>query len=159
MFYFWYHAEFLHAWKMLEHRVKALCRHQLDSYMFNKSCGCCFQQWDLAVSLCRATYSLDNNLGCMGILVESLMDNNQLDVTQSHFWKLLLVTRDGQLGLRLSHYLVISIGHLHLCTHFRIFLLQYVFILFLKCTLFLDGSPHIHSHNLLDSPIIILNHS
>ena len=38
----------------------------------------------------------------------------QLDVTLSHYWKLHLITRYGQLGLCLPHYLETPLGSLHI---------------------------------------------
>lgn len=51
VFFFWNPAEYLPIPKTLEleHRVKVLCRHQLNCSMVNELCGCCPQQWDFAV--------------------------------------------------------------------------------------------------------------
>lgn len=45
MFPFSYHAEYFPLLKMMEHRVKALCRHQLDICMINELCRCYLQKW------------------------------------------------------------------------------------------------------------------
>ena len=36
--------------------VRALCRHQLNTSIFNELCSCCLQQWDLDVCLCKTTW-------------------------------------------------------------------------------------------------------
>ena len=81
--------------------MKVVCRHQLHFSTFIEFCMCCLQQWGLAVSLWRATHPIGSSLGCLEISTGSLWPATQLDVTQSWYWKLHLMTRDGQLGLHL----------------------------------------------------------
>lgn len=47
------------------HRVKALCRQQLDFPVFSELC--CLQQWGCAAKLWRTTCSLSNSSGCLGV--------------------------------------------------------------------------------------------
>ena len=47
--------------------------------------------------------------GCLGISMKHFCPKTQLDITQSWYWKLPLMTRDGQLGLCLPHYLETSL--------------------------------------------------
>lgn len=70
----------------------------------------CLQQRGLAVHVWRETYHLGNSLGCLGISMGPLWPATQLYVTQSWYWKLLLVIRDELLGLCLLHYLETSLG-------------------------------------------------
>lgn len=87
------------------------CRHQLHLSMFNEFCRCRLQQWGFAVSgLWRATYCLGNSLGCLGVPMGPLWTTIQLDVTQSCYWKLHSVTRDGQLELCLPYYFIFHLG-------------------------------------------------
>lgn len=46
--------------------VMAFCIYQLNFSMLNGLCGCCLQQWCLAVGLCTVTDSHGNNLGVWG---------------------------------------------------------------------------------------------
>lgn len=41
---------------MLEHRVKALCRHELTSYIFSEICRCHLPQWGLSMSFWRVEF-------------------------------------------------------------------------------------------------------
>lgn len=75
----------------------------------------------------------------MGLLWPTI----QSEVTQS-LLEALLVTRDGQVGLCLPCYLVISFrAPFHICLYFIKLLLYSVFILPLKQPLILSVSPHI----------------
>jgi hypothetical protein len=93
--------------KMLE-RGEGLYRHQLGIFIFNELCGYCLHQWDLAISLLRATYSFGNSLGCLGDSRGIPKARTKLDIIEIQCWKLQLVTRDVKLGLYLPHYLEIS---------------------------------------------------
>ena len=86
-------------------------RRQLDLSMFSELCGCCLQQWGLAVSSWRATYCIDHKLGCLGISMKLPWPTPPFDVTQSCYWKLCLVTRDGQLRLIIWK---LHLDHLHI---------------------------------------------
>lgn len=66
---------------------------------FSEMCQCCLQHWDPEVSLWRATDCLSNSLVCLGSPTGPLWSTNKLDVPQSQYWKIHLVTRDGQLEL------------------------------------------------------------
>ena len=58
--------------------MKALYRHQLKFYMFSELCRYCLQQWDIAVSLWRATYSLGNSLDCLRDSYGTPLANNSI---------------------------------------------------------------------------------
>ena len=73
--------------------VKVLCRNQLALSMW---CAWCLQHPDLAVSWWRAIQSLGNSLS-LRISMGPFPPKIQLDITQSWYWQLHLVTRDGQL--------------------------------------------------------------
>lgn len=66
--------------------------------MFNELHGCFLQQWGLANGFWRAT-CLGNSLGCFGISVGPFWTATHLDGTHFWYWKVCLVTMDGQLGL------------------------------------------------------------
>lgn len=72
--------------------------YQLNSSMFSEFCRCCFQRWNLAVSLQGATYIPGNSQHCLGLPMGPLRPTTQLDATQSQYSKLHLVKRHGQLG-------------------------------------------------------------
>lgn len=79
---------------------EAQCRNHCDFSGFNECIGVVISN---AISLWRATYSLDNNsLGWLGIPIGPLWPAIQLDATQSPYWKLHLVTRDSQLVVALT---------------------------------------------------------
>lgn len=96
------------------------CRHQLHLSMFNEFCRCRLQQWGFAVSgLWRATYCLGNSLGSLRVPMGPLWTTIQLDVTQSCYWKLHSVTRDGQLELCLPYYFIFHLGCFRVCIYYR----------------------------------------
>lgn len=81
--------------------VKVLCRHQLDLVVF---------VWVLpsASGPCQPVA----NLGYLGISTGSLWPTFQLDLTQSQYWKLCWVTKDGQLKLHFPIWRL-CLDHLH----------------------------------------------
>lgn len=56
---------------------------------------CFLQQWDLVVTLQRVIYSLNNHLGCFGVLMGPLQPTTQLDITKCQYENLYLVIKDG----------------------------------------------------------------
>ena len=52
------------VYETLAHRGVGSLRNQLIFSMFKELCRCCLQQWGLAVSFWKTTYSLVNSLGC-----------------------------------------------------------------------------------------------
>lgn len=62
MFQFFQHEDYHFVLKMLEHRVKALCRHELTSYIFSEICRCHLPQWGLSVSLWRVEFWTQSRL-------------------------------------------------------------------------------------------------
>lgn len=93
-----------------------LCRHQLHHSMFSELYSC-FQQQGFSVSLWRAIYNLGSSLGCLKFNMGPLWPTTQVDITQYQYWKLHMVTRNGQLELFLP-FLSIS---------FRLPLYMYIF--------------------------------
>lgn len=53
----------------MNHRCqhKALCRCQLKFFMFKELCRCCYQQWELAINLWRASHSLGNRMNWLRV--------------------------------------------------------------------------------------------
>jgi hypothetical protein len=61
----------------------------------------CHHQWELAVNLCNLLH-----WEYCGMFVDFYgKPTSQFDINQSWYWKLHLVTGDGQMGLHLPHYL------------------------------------------------------
>lgn len=125
--------------------VKSLCRHQLTFSAFRELRRCCLQQWDLAIRLWRATYSLGSSLVIWGFPRNP--SGQKFNVTQSRDWKLHLVTRGDQLGLCLPSLFsdfcpVISVRlPSHVCTFWEASVLVGLYTP-LKWPLILDISPH-----------------
>lgn len=98
--------------KEIKHCMKALHGHQLDICRFSEMYRCGLPQWGIAASLWRAVYSFGKRQAYLWIPTEPLWLTTQLDVIQSQYWGLCLVTRDGQLD-PLYIYIVASSLVLH----------------------------------------------
>jgi hypothetical protein len=83
--------------------------------MFNELCEHCLQQW--GCQFVKINLVLWQQRG-LRIFMGPFWLTTQLDVTQSQYWKLYLVTRDNWMGLHLSHYLEILLGNFHFVGNF-----------------------------------------
>ena len=79
--------------------------------------------------------------GLFGDSHGNLCPTVQLYRTQSWYWKLHLVIRNGQVGLCLPIMWWFHLDCLHIWTHFRMFLLYYISMMPVQCPLILAVSP------------------
>lgn len=95
----------------------------LDVSMFNELFGCFLPQLGSAVSVWRATYSLENSIVCLGIFSGPRWPITQLNVSQ--YCTFHLVKKYGKLGLHIPHYLenwLGSISYILVNFHYSMFL-------------------------------------